>query len=288
MNRVVELKGGLANQLFQWATFTFGSSSSTATTWDERFVCRPGMPQNRLIDVGIIQPSSVLSSGVLARAWWGIVSLMPRRIRGYLAATVPAIAPRGTTECASLGEVCGSAAWYRGYFQNPRLFSVHREVIRAALEESRLAASVSALSSPYAAVHVRRGDYVTVARNEDRLGVCSLDYFLNAVGYLSADLQLVLVSDDYDWCERVLIPRLGRPATIIRGNSDVDDFAILRNAREIVMSNSTFSWWSAFAGRPTTVVGPHPWFDAADAGGEHLCELATLLLDKSSGARALL
>lgn len=49
-------------------------------------------------------------------------------------------------------------------------------------------------------------------------------------------------------------------------------FALLRQAQQIVVSNSTFSWWAAALGRASTVVSPIPWFNVASAGTENLAQ----------------
>ncbi|UJL31492.1 alpha-1,2-fucosyltransferase [Mycolicibacterium vanbaalenii] len=185
---------------------------------------------------------------------------------------------------------CKGHWWARGYFQDPRVFTSERSRIRDQLRqhlEQRVDSDAAQVTADYAAVHVRRGDYVAVARNAQRLGICSPDYFTAAVNDLTQSLPVKVVSDDPEWCRTTLKPRLGRDVEIVNSGSDLADLLILMRSSEIVLSNSTFSWWGAFCSEARLIVAPSKWFDAEDAGGHHLPTLAHILRDKSTGSLAV-
>lgn len=235
--------------------------------------------------MGLIQPDEVIRHSRSASLGWTLASRSPRRIRTYLAATVP---PPRVPKVSGLTEA--NVAVRRGYFQDPEVFFEYRDIYREEIERSHIGATrrvvQSRLPRRFSAIHVRRGDYVAVPRNSMRLGVCSTEYFASAARHLSSELPIVVVTDDPEWCRSYLLPRLPRDARIFDGSTDIDDFAALSSASEIVTSNSTFSWWAAFGGNPSTVVVPEPWFDAPDAGGDRLKMLGTVVLDKGTGVEA--
>jgi hypothetical protein len=136
---------------------------------------------------------------------------------------------------------------------------------------------------PFTAVHIRRGDYVSHPRTRRRLGLCTADYFAEAVHGMEAALPVRLVSDDPDWCEQVLVPLLPADTRVVRGGSAMSDFALLRQARQIVVSNSTFSWWAAVLGQAKTVVAPTPWFNDPDVKAKNLAQPQWTFRDKTSG-----
>ncbi|QRZ08335.1 alpha-1,2-fucosyltransferase [Mycolicibacterium austroafricanum] len=176
--------------------------------------------------------------------------------------------------------------WARGYFQDPSLFwplrDVLRQEIRAAFE-SAVPTNSWRLEQPYAAVHVRRGDYVTMQKITDRLGICTLNYFGSAIADLDPNLPAIIVSDDPGWCSETLRHALDRPVRVMQTGSDLADLLLLMGAKQLVMSNSTFSWWGAFAGYADRVVGPDRFFDAPDAGGARLAGIADIHREKSTG-----
>lgn len=281
----VELRGGFANQLFRWATFcNFAQNVNSKVVWDDRLVVRPFMPGNRLLELGLIHMQDLYKPGIVERLFWRAATKMPKRVQHYISSTVCSSPPKNAIESLTLINSLSGTPWYRGYFQQPENFSSLRSEIQATFDEvfSKYFTEPN-WGLPYAALHVRRGDYVSNSRNLERLGVCTTDYYVSAISIISDELQLFIVSDDPEWCRKILIPRISRNATIIAGQSDFTDFALLRNAKEIVLSNSTFSWWAAFTGRADKKIVPSPWFEVQEAGGNELHKLGTHVLDKNSG-----
>ncbi|MDO0972830.1 alpha-1,2-fucosyltransferase [Mycolicibacterium frederiksbergense] len=225
---------------------------------------------------------------------WRTIGLAPAKLRDYAASNLTISPPRYT--CETIGErdcgqrlEAGNHLWARGYFQDPTTFESDRarirEVLRTALEESTPVNSWK-LGYEYSAIHVRRGDYIAVQKITERLGVCTLDYFIAAAEDLDPSLPVKVVSDDPDWCAEVLSPAVAAETTTISTGSDLADLLVLMGAREMVLSNSTFSWWGAFAGDAKRVIAPSVWFDAPDAGGLGLTAIADVLRDKVTGRLA--
>jgi hypothetical protein len=48
------------------------------------------------------------------------------------------------------------------------------------------------------------------------------------------------------------------------GSSEAESLLLMAKSRGLVISNSTFSWWSAAIGDPERVIAPTKWFKAAD------------------------
>ena len=120
-------------------------------------------------------------------------------------------------------------------------------------------------------VHVRRGDYVANARTAVAHGVCSLDYYAQALGLLRQRLRqpcLYLFSDDLAWAQRHLPVEGWRVSPVDSRRhetvalADVADFDLMRHCRHAVMANSSFSWWAAFLMQQpdSLVIAPRQWF----------------------------
>jgi len=114
-------------------------------------------------------------------------------------------------------------------------------------------------------VHVRRGDYIKNPDTAQRFGVCSLEYYQQALGRLSLHLNtpvLYVFSDDVGWCEENL--RFDCKVEYVRHNQGKDhhlDLWLMSCCRHFIIANSTFSWWGAWLGEAPdkVVVAPRRW-----------------------------
>ena len=98
-------------------------------------------------------------------------------------------------------------------------------------------------------VNVRRGDYYDVPEFFARFG---LDIHSHVAGAVELARQagrpvddVLVVSDDVDWCRRELTPALGDIRTLEGRSSPFDDLAALSSATTLVLANSTFSYWGS-------------------------------------------
>ena len=120
------------------------------------------------------------------------------------------------------------------------------------------------------AVHIRRGDYLKPENNF--IGALSKTFFLGAISLLKQD---PLYKDSEVWIFSNDIPmvqtELGNDLeSVVRwieppsNSSEAESMLLMAKSRGLVMSNSTFSWWSAAIGEPDRVIAPSKWFKGAD------------------------
>ena len=130
-------------------------------------------------------------------------------------------------------------------------------------------------STESVAVHVRRGDYVTLRAAAALHGTLPLEYYVAAISRLRAAVALphfFVFSDEPEWSASHL-PLLVGEATFVShnvGSQAWQDLMLMSRCRHHVIANSSFSWWGAWlagAGAESgTVVAPRRWFaDASDA-----------------------
>ena len=94
-----------------------------------------------------------------------------------------------------------------GYWQSPRYFTDIRDVLLKEFTPNDTPPIVTALkehimSSQSVSLHVRRGDYVTNPRTRKEFGICSIDYYRNAARYITqrvASPHFFNLSDDIAW-----------------------------------------------------------------------------------------
>ena len=123
------------------------------------------------------------------------------------------------------------------------------------------------LDPDHLVVSVRRGDFVESGRS------LSADAYDMAIWAATAGWRrLAIVTDDpsdpfHDHFRR----SYSRSVTIYSG---LDDFEMLANATQLVLSHSTFAWWAAMLGSPSEVIVPvpdgSPWSESGKTEGLYL------------------
>lgn len=267
MTITVELSGGMANQLFQWAageilSIEFGKR----LILDTRVVDRPW--ERGLQIAELLPPVPRVSTRAATKTAWKTVALFgkggkaaAKRIADRYPRPGVLVGDYGAARRALSG---GRSVRLRGLFQDTSELLRYRAHIVSALEPGMTSVKrrTELPNSPYAAMHVRRGDYLAVPEYEKRFGVCSPQYFRSAIDALDPALPVFASSDDRAWVDREFGDKSGR-VSIFKGEDQFEDFMLLTNAAQLVMSNSTFSWWAGFLGAQKLVVCPQPWFNNA-------------------------
>jgi len=121
------------------------------------------------------------------------------------------------------------------------------------------------------AIHVRKGkDY------QQRIWyrhTCPVEYYLKAVAYMKAHLSnphFYVFADNKKWVKENMA---GFDYTLVDGNPNTGygnhfDMQLMSLCRHNIISNSTYSWWSAYLnGNPSkTVLVPDVWFNPSSCG----------------------
>lgn len=113
-------------------------------------------------------------------------------------------------------------------------------------------------------VHVRRGDYAD-AKNQ-AIGLLHKKYFEEAVAQLRAieefrESNLWVFSDSIDELQGVF--NFGPGVRYIRppaSASAAESLLLMSKGVGFVISNSTYSWWSATLSGSSNVIAPSPWY----------------------------
>lgn len=156
----------------------------------------------------------------------------------------------------------------RGYWQIPEYLAPHlqklRDTIKPQFQLSLKAKTLlDSLRDHYVAVHVRRGDFMT----NRAFGACTIDYYNQAMDYLSTRIQspvFVVFTNDREWVSRNFDRKFNYLIYDNRhfSNSDIEELYLMSTFNALIISNSTFSWWSAFLNRNQLpmILCPSKWF----------------------------
>ena len=243
MVRVVKIQGGLGNQLFQFAYADylrefFNQEIRLDTSW---FSNRKSDTERHL------ELTKIIDSFEFTSTWKSNSKLFQRVFpHNYFR--------EGSENCLNPSS---DAKYFLGYFQDKKF----AERVAKNLSES----AIDKLSGPQYernAVHIRRGDYMRPVAL-DHHGICSITYFENSVRRLVpifGILEVDVFSDDSQIFREVQHTGWNISNEI---NNPFDQIAEMSKYRGLVISNSSFSWWSAqFARdfkRSQIVVAPKLW-----------------------------
>jgi len=166
-------------------------------------------------------------------------------------------------------------AYLEGYWQTERYFVNDAGAIRNdfTLREPLDAANTAMLEQIQTvnavSLHVRRGDYVNDRNTSRHHGICSLEYYAAAVGYITDHVEnphIFIFSDDQEWAEENLNFRCHTKfAALNSNNRGVFDMVLMQHCRHHIIANSSFSWWGAWL-NPSPhkiVIAPRIWFQKA-------------------------
>jgi hypothetical protein len=118
------------------------------------------------------------------------------------------------------------------------------------------------------AIHIRRGDYSKKIVREFH-GIPDDSYYQQAINYFEKkydDCRFYIFSDDPHWVKNNLNFRSA--VTLVSGNyshTPFEDFYLISQCRHQIIANSTFSWWAAWL-NPSPgkiVIAPKRWFNNA-------------------------
>ena len=116
------------------------------------------------------------------------------------------------------------------------------------------------------ALHIRRGDYVSNMKAAIHHGVCSLDYYRDAIRKIAEEVpnpHFYIFSDDLEWAKTNL--EIGFPTTYVGhnlGDQAFQDLRLISHCKHQIIANSSFSWWGAWLNPnpEKRVIGPKKWF----------------------------
>ena len=105
-------------------------------------------------------------------------------------------------------------------------------------------------------LHIRRGDFVINSGNHPPV---SLDYYEEALKLFDSDRDVIIFSDDTEWCKEQKLFDSDRFA-IAEGGNQFYDMCLMTLCNDFIIANSSFSWWGAWLANKGKVIAPKQWF----------------------------
>lgn len=143
-----------------------------------------------------------------------------------------------------------------GYWQCPRYFDGVRSALLTLFDTDTLSSGVRELgyklsSENSIAVHVRRGDYPKKKQMISRLLAISDEYYADAIKYIMKyaghDPKFYVFSNDMEDAKSMLAPYIqGMICETGLKTNAIDEWYLMKCCRNLIIGNSTFSWWAAY------------------------------------------
>jgi hypothetical protein len=147
-----------------------------------------------------------------------------------------------------------------GFFQTEKYFKHIESEIREdfSFQEKYITECVDIVEqfdNPIA-LHIRRGDFLINSANHANL---SLGYYEEALRCFDSDRQVIIFSDDAEWCKEQKLFEDDR-FLVSEGNGPYHDLYLMSKCSDFIIANSTFSWWGAWLANTGKVIAPSVWF----------------------------
>jgi len=273
---IVKLMGGLGNQMFQYAIGRqLSIINGTVLKLDLSFLLDRTPREHftfRDFDLGVfnIEADYTVDSDIANFINNDLISKLQRIFRQKKLINEASLSFQPNV--LNLGD----NVYLDGYWQCEKYFnSIRNEILNdftlnqstlGKLHENVLLQETKELmlKSNSVSVHFRRGDYISDNATNNFHGICSTEYYQDAIKLIAQKIQsphFFLFSDDTEW---LLNNRIidNFPTTVVKTSDMHLDMYLMSLCKNNIIANSSFSWWGAWLNRniEKLVIAPQRWF----------------------------
>lgn len=162
----------------------------------------------------------------------------------------------------------------RGYWQSEEYFHEFRNNIRKYISDFILPSN----DNYYTAIHFRLGDMALIPEVRAKHGILDTTYYIRALKLLPEKTKKVIyMSDSRELVLDMHISKLQGIFTELEfieapAFGEIADLRTIMSARNVVMANSTFSWWGAYLNNSGFVIAPRNVFSADTLRQINICD----------------
>jgi hypothetical protein len=266
---IIKLKGGLGNQLFQYAFGRFlaeknkdilkidieGLEQTTKDT-QRKFLLEKFNISSPIAEIQEIEKIKY-PFGFLSKIKRGIDSKIFRKFHVNF-----------EPELLKLN----ADIYLDGFFQSELYFKNIEDIIR---KELTLKDPLSPLAQEFAnqiksnsqsvSIHIRRGDYVSNSSAHKHHGTCDIKYYKHAILKIKESVSspaFFIFSDDIEWVKENL--KIDDATYVSNPNlTECEELLLMSYCSHNIIANSTFSWWGAWLNQNENkiVIAPQKWLN---------------------------
>lgn len=202
--------------------------------------------------------------------------------------------------------------YLEGYWQTEKYFQPVEKQVREAYDTDRLEAYLKRAgqylqeidNTCSVSVHVRRGDYLTPENHKLYGGICTDTYYIEGIRQMRErypGCRFFLFTNDKAWGkhhsakaqgvadeERQQIEgsRIFSAPDITwvdlqgAGDNDYTEFALMSRCKHHILANSSFSWWASYLNKnpEKTILAPSRWLNGADNSDFYRADMQKIAL----------
>lgn len=280
---VVQLSGGMGNQMFQYALYLQLKALGRNVKIDDRtaYQNRNARPL-RLEIFGVRYDTSTEEEmKCLTDSYGDLFSRIRRKLTGRKTAEYEEKSLRFDPEVLKK-----ERAYLTGCWQSETYFADVREEVREAFTFRGLTLSPAMQQyeaqmqrTPSVSVHIRRGDYLKA--DEIYGGICTESYYARAMEQMRKEIpncHFFFFTNDIQWVKEHYI---GEDVTVVEGNDEDSgyvDLYLMTRCRHYILANSSFSWWGCYLNPSADkkVIAPARWVNGRECEDIYTGEMQRL------------
>ncbi len=255
---IIRLKGGLGNQMFQYALYLQLKALGKEVKMDEVSGFRDDDQRDpALYDVFGITYDKATEEEVIdiTDAHMDFPSRVKRKIFGRKSAEY-----QDTTGNFDPHVLEMNKAYLNGYFQSDKYFTDRNVLIQLKREFAISPQDVFTTNESWelfrkirqthsVSVHVRRGDYLEPGTVETFGGICDDAYYKRAIDRVLSvdpDAEFFIFTNDKEWHAGNVSGDRFHLVDTGEEKEDAVDLLLMSMCKHHILANSSYSWWSAW------------------------------------------
>lgn len=259
---IIRVKGGLGNQLFQYATgYAVAKRMNTDLRIDKSFYSTQKLRGFKLslLNINKIEIKEEITRPLFIRIFENKYVNKLLRIMKFKKIKIAKQTYFLDSNLKFMPEIFklqGNRIYLDGYFQSYEYFESYRNELinlftpqycyndewQSYYEEINRVESV--------AIHVRRGDYLKIQNKNGLQYVLEERYYKQAIDLFQKKLDnpvFYWFSDDIEWVKEHFSGSLRFKFIRLTGeNADLNELMLMSKCKNIITANSSFSWWAAW------------------------------------------
>lgn len=277
---IVKLSGGLGNQMFQYAFGVAMSKKLQREVFYDLSFYKPPQKNVTLRPFGlhffkiqVLEPPQNFTKLLpypLSKGEQFKINL--KRLLGKKSFIL--ITESNIEEFLAEGGSKFSHIYFDGYWQSENYFIEQEAIIRQRFSfqhntQKEPPIFREAMLQNAVSIHFRRGDYIGDPKTNQYHGVCSMEYYQEAIHYIANKITkpvFYIFSDDPNWVKENF--HINYPYFVVSPEDNYKenehaDMHLMSLCRHNITANSTFSWWGAWLNQnpDKIVIAPKKWFN---------------------------
>ena len=277
--KIIKFVGGLGNQMFQYAFYkscaAFDSETYADLTQYKTQKFHQGFELEKIFNVELRRANikQIRKFGYASSKLDQLTQRFFRKKESY-------VREKCIGYDTSIYEKMDTGIYFDGFWQSYKYFISFQDALQAdfqckkelSLESKKL---IDRIDDHMVAVHIRRADFLD-KRNAYLMNLCKSKYYtlaINKVKEFINDPQFVFFSDDLNWVKENFCFDNSIFVDWNTGTDSYQDMIIMSYCKNIIMANSTFSWWGAWLNplsKNKVVVCPRKWYNVSSVDGRFI------------------